>query len=144
MSEKQVYTPIALRGTIEFAHLDAEDPVYGGYKLTLTNLSEEAVAGLKALGVVAKRTPEGAFFIKAKSKNPVPVIGPDNVTLKAKVGNGSTGVVKLVVTELAKARKIVDEKTDAVITVTHGVYLDKVKVEDLVEYEDGDDFDSAL
>jgi hypothetical protein len=144
------YKTVMVQATLNYAWLTQEDPTYGGYKVVLTNLSPEAVAALSKAGVEAGRSEEGAFEIKAKSKQPIKVALSDNTEYTGSVGNGTTAAVKLMITKFEKAKSVVIEregKDDEIRKITHGVYVDKIKIIDLVEFNEGegkDDFDSAL
>lgn len=88
MSEKAT-----LRATVMWAQLEQVNDMSGKYQVDLTNLSDNAVEALEALGIEVGFTEEKQSFITCKSTRPIYASGPDGESLRGvKIGNGSAAV----------------------------------------------------
>jgi hypothetical protein len=139
------WTPLMIKGTALHAYTGTEDPEYGGYKLTLSDLSDEAVDALKAHGIRVYTNDEGVSSVKPKSKKPIKVVDVEGLPFTEDLGNGSKVTAKVLVVAWDKPKKVVDEKTDEVRVITHSLFVDLVKVTDFVPAgASNDNFDDAL
>lgn len=82
---------------IMWANLENLDN-YGKYSVEFTNLTDEQLEKLDALGVEPKQNPEKpekGKFITCRSKYPIPAVDKKGDLLKIRLANGSKGDVIL-------------------------------------------------
>jgi hypothetical protein len=84
--------PVKLTAEIQWAFFDKVSDMSGKYQVDLTNLTEQAVAALEAIGVAPRKRedkPEKGWFVTVKSNNPIRPVDEKGNTITALVANGS-------------------------------------------------------
>ena len=84
--------PVKLTAEIQWAFFDKVSDMSGKYQVDLTNLSEQAVAALEAIGVAVRKRedkPEKGWFVTVKSNNPIKPVDEKGNHITALVANGS-------------------------------------------------------
>ena len=84
--------PVKLTAEIKWAFFDKVSEMSGKYQVDLTNLSEQAVKALEAIGVTVRKRedkPENGWYVTVKSNNPIKPVDEKGNTISAIVANGS-------------------------------------------------------
>lgn len=84
--------PVKLTAEIQWAFFDKVSDMSGKYQVDLTNLTEQAVAALEAIGVAPRKRedkPEKGWFVTVKSNNPIKPVDDKGNHITAIVANGS-------------------------------------------------------
>lgn len=84
--------PVKLQAEIQWAFFDKVSDMSGKYQVDLTNLSDQAVKALEAIGVAVRKRedkPEKGWFVTVKSNNPIKPVDEKGNTITATVANGS-------------------------------------------------------
>ena len=123
-----------IQGKAYWAKLSTPDQMSEKYQMDVCNLSDITIASLKKHGVKPKnRDDERGEFITARSKFDVPVINSDKEGMNGTlIGNGSDVKVKI---SFNKDHQMVSQYGTS-------MYLNKVMVTNLVDYQKDTDFDT--
>ena len=84
--------PVKLTAEIKWAFFDKVSEMSGKYQVDLTNLSEQAVKALEAIGVTVRKRedkPENGWYVTVKSNNPIKPVDEKGNSINAIVANGS-------------------------------------------------------
>jgi hypothetical protein len=84
--------PVKLNAEIKWAFFDKVSEMSGKYQVDLTNLSEQAVKALEAIGVTVRKRedkPENGWYVTVKSNNPIKPVDEKGNSITAIVANGS-------------------------------------------------------
>ena len=84
--------PVKLNAEIKWAFFDKVSEMSGKYQVDLTNLSEQAVKALEAIGVTVRKRedkPENGWYVTVKSNNPIKPVDEKGNSINAIVANGS-------------------------------------------------------
>ena len=84
--------PVKLQAEIKWAFFDKVSEMSGKYQVDLTNLSDQAVKALEAIGVAVRSRedkPENGFYVTVKSNHPIKPVDEKGNPVTAIVANGS-------------------------------------------------------
>ncbi len=84
--------PVKINAEVKWAFFETPSSMSGKYQVDLTNLSEQAVKALEAMGVAVRTRedkPENGFYVTVKSNNPIKPVDEKGNHITAIVANGS-------------------------------------------------------
>ena len=121
--------PIKIAAVFEWANTNRVNDMSGKFQIDCTNLSEEAVKAVEAVGGAVRSRedkPEKGNYFTAKSNYEIPVVDTSGNEIKEAIGNGSKG-------------HIIIQPYPWTFRGKSGIGLgaSKVVVTTLVHYEDG-------
>tara|TARA_R110002074_G_scaffold61959_2_gene149457 strand:+ start:6127 stop:6540 length:414 start_codon:yes stop_codon:yes gene_type:complete len=121
---------LAVKATLYWPNLNVVNKKSGKYQVDLANLSPAAVTALGEQGVnVRNKSDDRDNFITVKSKYTIDPVSPEGDVVEAMIGNGTTATVNL---------KVKNGRHPEFGPYTLAS-VQKLVVEDIVEYEGGDE-----
>lgn len=126
---------LAVKAVLFWPNLSVVNKKSGKYQVDLANLSPAAVAALSEQGVnVRNKADDRNDFITVKSKYTLDPVTPEGDAVEAMIGNGTTATVNL---------KIKNGRHPEFGAYTLAS-VQKLVVEDIVEYESNDEDGEAV